>query len=258
MWVAYQPKLDMKTKRLCGAEALVRWTHPDRGNIRPDQFIPGAEKANRIDALTYFVLGQALADLRLTNDFDRDFSVSVNISARTLADLEFGDRVRLLLDRHHVAPKRLTLEITESFEISAIGDVIGVLTDLQRLGVIISIDDYGTKFSNLEYVRQLPASEIKIDQQFVRRMDTSHGDLVMVSSTIRMAHDLGLKVVAEGVEEPQVFTTLVEYGCDVIQGYIVGRPVPIDQLIRFLGNIERVRSRKSDATQQLRIASKVG
>lgn len=236
IWVAYQPKLDVKAKRLCGAEALVRWTHPERGFIPPDQFIPEAEAANRMEGLTAFVLERAIRDTASLDAIDPEFGVAVNLSVRMLGTPGFVGSVAGYLDWYKLAPHRLTLEITESAEIDFAGSALATLCALRDLGVKLSIDDYGTKYSTLDYVRQLPASEIKIDQRFIRSMHIDDGARIMAQSTIEMAHSLGLTVVAEGVELPVTMAALTDMGCDVLQGYLIGKPLTFDTMRGFLAN----------------------
>lgn len=245
IWVAYQPKMDLDGKQICGAEALVRWTHPERGAIRPDEFIPAVEEANRIEGLTYFVLETAIRDTCSLDRLAPGFTVAVNLSGRMLDAPGLSARVLELLGRYGLAPQRLTLELTESFQINADSGALVALKQLRAAGVAISIDDYGTKFSTLEYVRQLPATEIKIDQQFARNVHRDAQDAIMVGSTIKLAHDLGLKVVAEGVEEPHAYAKLAELGCDVVQGYIISKPQPIDEIKKLLGFIDTHQEPKS-------------
>lgn len=234
IWVAYQPKLDLHHKRLAGAEALVRWTHPDRGVISPDQFIPVAEQANRIAGLTFFVLETAIRDARRLEVIDARFTVAVNLSVRMLAQPDLPAEICALLAKHGVSPDRLTLEITESEPIDPQGVAIEALRALRATGIHISIDDYGTGFSTLDYVRQLPASEIKIDRRFVGNIHTDRNARILAQSTIEMAHSLGLSVVAEGVERPETVDALNELGCDIAQGFLIGRPIRFAELERFL------------------------
>jgi EAL domain-containing protein (putative c-di-GMP-specific phosphodiesterase class I)/CHASE2 domain-containing sensor protein len=234
IWVAYQPKLDLKAKRLTGAEALVRWSHPDRGLISPDQFIPVAEQANRIAGLTYFVLETAIRDARRMDAVDPGFTVAVNLSVRMLGHPDLPDQVKALLAKHGLDPGRLTLEITENEEIDPAGRDLRTLHALRALGVHLSIDDYGTKFSTLDYVRQLPASEIKIDQRFIATVHQDRSAWIMARSTVELAHSLGLTVVAEGVELPETMAALVEMNCDVAQGFLIGRPIRFAELKQFV------------------------
>lgn len=234
LWVAYQPKLDVRTMRVAGAEALVRWTHPERGLIQPDHFIPAAEQANRIAGITYFVLSTALADLKKLERVAPALTVAVNVSARMLAERNFPETVEDYLRRHDVPAHRLTMEVTETTELDRAGVHVSVLNDLRALGVRISIDDYGTKNSNLDYLRQLPASEIKIDQRFIRTLHEDENAQIMARSTIELAHSLGLLVVAEGVEHPDTLSALDRMGCDQLQGYLIAKPLRLPDLERFL------------------------
>lgn len=234
IWVAYQPKLDLKRKRLSGAEALVRWSHPERGLVGPDKFIPVAEAANRIAGLTFFVLETAIRDTAALAVGANYFGVAVNLSVRMLNLPHFVGEVEGLLAKYGLAPDRLTLEVTESAEIDFSGPALETLRALRDLGIKLSIDDYGTKYSTLDYVRQLPASEIKIDQRFIRAVHDDENVKIMVRSTIELAHSLGLIVVAEGVELPATMVALADMSCDVIQGYLIAKPLPLEALSRFV------------------------
>lgn len=245
IWVAYQAKLDLQRKRISGAEALVRWEHPERGPIRPDEFIPAAEQANRIEALTYYVLDRAVCDATTLLRYEPGFNIAVNLSVRMLALPDLVDRVKAILTRHRLAPRHLTLEVTEGFHLDLASGALDTLKALRDAGIVISIDDYGTKFSNIEYVRHLPAGEIKLDQQFVKSVHTDRNDAIVARSTIELAHRLGLRVVAEGVEAPEALNCLTEMGCDVAQGYLISRPVPLEDITRFLGAIDAIRTRCS-------------
>ncbi|SEN10163.1 diguanylate phosphodiesterase [Sphingomonas gellani] len=234
IWVAYQPKLDLRRNRLTGAEALVRWTHPDRGMIPPDRFIPAAEQANRIAGLTFFVLGTAIRDARRLDGLDSDFTIAVNLSVRMLVHPNLPEEIGALLASNGLPPERLTLEITESSEIDPDGPHLAVLRQLRSMGIHVSIDDYGTKFSTLDYVRMLPASEIKIDQRFIGSVHRDRSASIMARSTVELAHSLGMQVVAEGVEEAGTLAALSDMGCDVAQGYLIAKPMPFAALERFV------------------------
>ncbi len=231
IWVAYQPKLDLSEDRIVGAEALARWTHPERGEISPAQFIPAAEKGDRIEKLTAFVLEDAI---RAAAAINRDwvfFEIAVNISARLLTDHTIVELVARLLEQYRLPPQCLILEVTETAAIDDQDKSLETLHRLFELGVSLSIDDYGTGFSTLEYLRKIPAKEIKIDRSFVSLLDKSLSDRIMVNSTVQLAHSLGRKVVAEGVETAEVLQELSRMGCDLAQGYHIGRPVPLDTLL---------------------------
>jgi EAL domain-containing protein (putative c-di-GMP-specific phosphodiesterase class I)/CHASE2 domain-containing sensor protein len=231
IWVAYQPKLDLLADRVVGAEALARWAHPERGEISPGQFIPAAERGDRIEKLTQHVLEHAIRATALINRDIRPFEISVNLSARLLVDEKIIEVVSELLRRYGLPPERLILEVTETAAMDEAGRSLQTLESLASLGVGLSIDDYGTGFSTLEYLRRIPAKEIKIDRSFVSMLDKSQSDRIMVNSTIQLAHSLGRMVVAEGVETAEVLRELRRMGCDLAQGYHIGRPVSLDKLL---------------------------
>jgi len=232
VWVAYQPKLDIATNRIVGAEALARWTHPEKGPIAASEFVAAAEQHDRIGKLTDFVLEKAIGAVAEINKRDQDFEIAVNLSARLLSDKGFTLRVAALLARHSLEPHHLTLELTETAALADSGESLEMITRLRELGVRISIDDYGTGLSTLDYLKKIPANEIKIDQSFVKGMVDNRSDRLMVQSTIGLAHSLGRKVVAEGVEQHDVLDLLIEMGCDVAQGFAIGRPMSLESLVK--------------------------
>ena len=241
VWIAYQPKLDLKTRRTVGAEALARWTHPEKGPISPTEFVTAAEQSDRIEKLTDFVLDQAIGAAAELARKGYEFGIAVNLSARMLNDRQLPERVAAVLGRHGLPANKLTLELTETAAISGIGHGIDLLVRLRDLGVRIAIDDYGTGLSTLDYLKKMPASEIKIDQSFIKTMRDNRSDLIMVQSTIALAHSLGRTVVAEGVEDPHSLEQLRTMDCDIAQGFIVGRPMSFDEMFRRLKS-ERKRS----------------
>ena len=228
--VAYQPKLDIPSRRILGAEALARWTHPVKGPIAASEFVAAAEQHDRIGKLTDYVLEKAIAAAAAINKRGQDFDIAVNLSARLLTDKGFTLRVAALLARHGLEARRLTLELTETAALADNGESLEMITRLRDLDIRISIDDYGTGLSTLDYLKKIPANEIKIDQSFVKGMVDNRSDRLMVQSTIGLAHSLGRKVVAEGVEQREILDLLVEMGCDVAQGFAIGRPMSLDSL----------------------------
>ena len=234
VWVAYQPKLDLATRRIVGAEALARWTHPEKGPIAASEFVAAAEQHNRIGKLTDFVLAKAVSAAAQINKRSGDFDIAVNLSARLLTDKGFTLRLSALLARHALAPRHLTLELTETAALTGSGDGIEMITRLRDLGIRISIDDYGTGLSTLEYLKKIPANEIKIDQSFVKGMVDNRSDRLMVQSTIGLAHSLDRKVVAEGVEQRDILDLLITMGCDIAQGFAIGRPMSLESLTKRL------------------------
>jgi EAL domain-containing protein (putative c-di-GMP-specific phosphodiesterase class I)/CHASE2 domain-containing sensor protein len=232
VWVAYQPKLELATRRIIGAEALARWTHPEKGPIAASEFVAAAEQHNRIGKLTDFVLEKAVAAAAQMNKRGGDFDIAVNLSARLLTDKGFTLRLAALLARHGLAPQHLTLELTETAALAGSGEEFDMIALLRDLGVRISIDDYGTGLSTLDYLKKIPANELKIDQSFVKGIIDNRSDRLMVQSTISLAHSLGRKVVAEGVEQREILDALIEMDCDVAQGFAIGRPMSLDSLSR--------------------------
>lgn len=231
LWVAYQPKLDLASGAICGAEALVRWTHPEKGAISPSDFVLAAEQSDRIEKLTHFVLREAIRGAAAINRQGISCNMAVNLSTRLIGDRTLTPMVRALLTEHGLAPHLLTLEVTETAAVGTGGDDFETLRDLRDLGVQISIDDYGTGLSTLEYLKKIPATEIKIDRIFVAAVTRSPSDRLMVHSTIQLAHSLGKKVVAEGVEDTETLNALADMGCDYAQGFLIDRPMMLDQLI---------------------------
>ena len=241
VWVAYQPKLDLATKRIIGAEALARWTHPEKGPIAASEFVAAAEQHNRIGKLTDFVLEKAVAAAAQINKRGINFDMAVNLSARLLTDKGFTLRLSALLARHGLAPEHLTLELTETAALTGSGEGLDMISRLRDLGLNIAIDDYGTGLSTLDYLKKIPANEIKIDQSFVKGIVDNRSDRLMVQSTIGLAHSLGRKVVAEGVEHRDILDLLIEMSCDIAQGFAVGRPMSLESLTKRVAS-DRKRS----------------
>ena len=228
--VLYQPKLNLKSGQIDAVEALVRWNHPERGLLPPDCFIPLFEERNRIDDLTIAVLSKALADMRGWCEQGLTIGVAVNISAALLTSENFTNRALALVERSGAPTHRLTFEVTESAQFEDMDKAIAALERCRATGIGISMDDYGTGQSALNYLKLLPLSELKIDRMFVAQAHVDRGDAMLVRSTVQLAHELGLKVVAEGVEEAECLAFLRQIGCDYAQGYLVGRPLDPEAL----------------------------
>ncbi len=227
LWVAYQPKADIESGKIVGAEALIRWQHPQRGFIAPDHFIPTIEKVGRMADPTLFVLDQVLATLVAWGAQGRRHSVAINISPSLLGDTTFFKKASQRIADAGVDRSRLIFEITESAALADPDRSIAAMAAWRALGIGLSIDDYGTGQSTLTYLKRLPATEIKIDKSFVTDLTMNRNDQILVRSTIALAHDLGFKVVAEGVENAECLSLLASYGCDTAQGWHIGKPVPI-------------------------------
>ena len=248
--VYYQPKASLASGAVDGVEALVRWNHPERGLIPPNDFIPLAEKTGLIDRLTVYVMDAALRQCAEWRNLGLDLAVAVNLSARNIGDPQLPDTVAGLLSDHGIDPSRLVLELTESTLMEDPEGAKAVLARLHAMGVGLAIDDFGTGYSSLSYLSELPVTELKIDRSFVMSMATSDGDAFIVRSTIDLGRNLGLRVVAEGVETESVWNRLGELGCDVGQGYYLSRPVPATELTRWLVAMRSTEARDTaDAPQ---------
>ena len=230
----YQPKVDIRSGRTVGAEALVRWQHPIRGLLPPGQFIGPAEYTGLITPLTHWVLATALRHCQETRRLGLDMRISVNLSARTLHHAHLPAAVENLLKTVNVEPHRLILEITESAIVLDPARARETLEALHRMGVSLSIDDFGTGYTSLSSLTRLPVHEIKIDRSFVNGMLTNDNDATIVRTVVELGHNLGLKVVAEGVETKEMLDRLNAFGCDQAQGYFISQPQPCEQLRNWL------------------------
>jgi EAL domain-containing protein (putative c-di-GMP-specific phosphodiesterase class I) len=227
----YQPKISLPAGELIGVEALVRWQHPTRGLLGPDEFVPFAERTGAVADLTRWVVDRALAQCRAL-----DVPVAVNLAAANIVDLTLPSAIGAALERHGVPAGRLVCEISEHTVMADPVRASDVLGGLRELGVGLSLDDFGTGHSSLSYLKRLPLDEVKIDRSFVAGMAEDENDAVIVRSTIDLARNLGLRVVAEGVETAKIMDTLAELRCDVAQGYFISRPVEFQALsVSFLG-----------------------
>ncbi|HEX8430387.1 MAG TPA: EAL domain-containing protein [Longimicrobium sp.] len=233
--VHYQPVWDVEEGRVTAAEALVRWNHPQRGLIQPAAFLEVAEAVGLIAAIDVWVLRTACAELRRWHDAGHThLSVFVNLSARQFGRPDLLDEVRSALADAGVSPRRLELEITEGVAMRDAVVTEAVLRELKELGVRISIDDFGTGYSSFGYLRRFPLDTLKVDRTFVTDVDTDEGNAAIASAIIAMAHRLGLRAVAEGVERPGQMEFLREQGCDAVQGFLLSHPLPADEMDAFL------------------------
>ncbi|HEX9625946.1 MAG TPA: bifunctional diguanylate cyclase/phosphodiesterase [Acidiferrobacterales bacterium] len=230
----YQPKIDMRTRQAFGVEALLRWQHPKHGFIPPDEFIPLAEQGGLMRPITLWVINTALRQWHAWKQMGLDLQVAVNLSARNLQDATLPAEVSEMLIAWDAPPEVLELEITESATMAEPEHAMRILTELSRMRVGLSIDDFGTGHSSLAYLKSLPVNRIKVDKSFVLDMITDENDAIIVRATIDLAHNLGMRVTAEGVETQDVWDLLEILGCDVVQGYFTGRPQPSDQLVKSL------------------------
>ncbi|MDQ6648803.1 MAG: EAL domain-containing protein [Actinomycetota bacterium] len=232
--VYVQPKSSADGQSIVGAEALIRWIHPEQGMITPDSFIPVAERSGLIEPLTTFVLETAVRYAASWRSMGENIGIAVNLSPRSLLNPTIVDEVSSLLRRYQLPPELLTLEITESTVMSDPERAIEMLHELREIGTKLSLDDFGTGYSSLSYLRRLPVTEVKIDKSFVGGMTTNAEQAVIVNSVIQLGHNLSLDVVAEGVEDEATWVRLHEMGCTVIQGYYLARPMPIQEFPSWL------------------------
>ena len=232
----YQPKIDLKNGSIAGLEVLTRWRHPEHGLIAPDEFIPVAERTGLIIPLTLWVLHRSLVQCRSWNDLGFDISLAVNLSMWNLDALELPEQIDGLLKSVGISPDRLELEITESAIMDDPQRAMRTLNAIRNLGVRFTIDDFGTGYSSLAHLKKLPVASIKIDKSFVQTMESDKDDAVIVRSIIDLGHNLGLKVIAEGVETRRAKEMLTAFECDEAQGYYFSHPVPPSEMTRLLYN----------------------
>jgi EAL domain-containing protein (putative c-di-GMP-specific phosphodiesterase class I) len=235
----YQPQIDIPSCNLIGLEALVRWMHPKRGLIFPDQFIGRFEEVGLIHQLGWAVVNRGLSEIAQFADA-RGIApaLSLNASASSLKDLTYPDKMASLIAAHGIAPEKIVLEITESALIQDLTRTLDVLARLRMKQVQLSIDDFGTGYSMMQQLRNVPATELKIDKSFVQNMHDSPSDRVVVRKTIEIGHELGMKVVAEGVETQEQLDFLRANGCDTAQGYLFSRPLPPKELLSWLATYQ--------------------
>ncbi|HEY1805958.1 MAG TPA: EAL domain-containing response regulator [Terracidiphilus sp.] len=233
----YQPQVDIASGKVVGVEALARWLHPELGLIFPEDFIPRLEELGLIDQLGWIVARRGLVDLNRFKDRSGVAPrLAFNVSVSSLTDLRFPDSMSALIAGHGVAPDNINLEITESGLIKELARTLDVLARLRIKRVNLSIDDFGTGYSMMQQLRNIPATELKIDRSFVMNMMGSDRDRVMVQKTIEIGHELEMKVVAEGVETAEQLELLRLSGCDGAQGYLFSHPLPADELVHWLSS----------------------
>jgi diguanylate cyclase len=251
--VHYQPKISISTGEVIGAEALVRWQHPTRGLVYPDAFIPVAEHTGLIGPLTQYVLALAVTQARTWLDAGQPLPIAVNLSARNLLDDRLPDQIAALLTENRVPASLLKLEVTESAIMTDPGRAGRLLRRLANLGIAISIDDFGAGYTSLGQLKTLPVTELKVDRSFVTTMTEDPSDDLIVHSVVDLGHNLGLTIVAEGVETPGALSRLAGFGCDVAQGYHWSRPIPIAEFDAWRENHEPAIA-ASDMRDQAKLA----
>jgi diguanylate cyclase (GGDEF)-like protein len=236
LWVAYQPMIDATSRRVSGFEGLVRWQHPDLGPLSPADFIPLAEMGQGIRHISRFVLNQCLAQIARWRKTNTELHVAVNLSARVLLDQGLPAQIEQLLTHYEVPGSALVLELTESTLLSDPVRAIKVINQLAELGVGVEVDDFGTGYSSLAYLKSLPIQALKIDKSFIDDLLVDSQDKVIVESTITMAHNLGLKTVAEGVESEAAVQELVRLGIDSLQGYYYSKPLEASAMTQWMAD----------------------
>ena len=234
--VYYQPVVDMKTRQVKGVEALARWGHPSRGVLAPDVFLDQINSEGLMQALTEVVVDTSIQQAAEWRKAGEDFSLSINVTASTLLDLALPDRIVEICKKFDVPPGKLILEVTETEAMRDVTRTMDVLLRMRIRNIGVSIDDFGTGHSSLRELQRMPFSEMKIDKSFVMDMVENKDCAVIVNSIIDLAHNLGLKIIAEGVENVDVWKRLADKGCDYVQGYLVGRPMPATELAAWLKN----------------------
>jgi diguanylate cyclase (GGDEF)-like protein len=243
----YQPKVELPSGRVKGVEALVRWQHPRGGLLAPDEFIPLLEQSSLLRPVTFYLLEMALHDCGAWRAQGLDLNVAVNLSMRNLLDARLPAELSSLIRKLGLTPSSLELEITESMIMSDSERIMRVCTLLRRHGFTLTVDDFGTGYSSLAYLKRLPVSALKVDKSFVTAMDAGDADsTTIVRSTVDLAHNLGLAVVAEGVETEAAYNKLTSLGCDQAQGYFIGRPMPQDRLLSWLQEAGRPARRSGE------------
>ncbi len=229
-----QPQINLQSGTLTGVEMLVRWTHPEQGAIAPACFVPMAEKTGLIDELTSFVISESLRHAGAWRAEGHDLRVSINMSPLTLTDIELPEKLDDLARANNVDPENLVIEVTETALAQNIVRYLDILTRLRLKGFRLSIDDFGTGYSTIGQLLRAPFNELKIDRSFVKNIHEKKENRVIVSSSIKMAHDLGLSVIAEGIETQEDWNFLVDHGCDDGQGFLMARPMPTTDLVTWI------------------------
>jgi EAL domain-containing protein (putative c-di-GMP-specific phosphodiesterase class I) len=229
----FQPKVEITTGRITGAEALARWIHPVHGVVAPYAFINPLEQAGKIDELTFIMLGKSATACSLLHEKGHAITVSVNLSLSSLADTTLADRITRMVRNAGIGPEQIVLEITESAAMTEVAPALENLARLRMHGFGLSIDDYGTGYSSMQQLTRIAFSELKIDQSFVKDFAAKQSLRIVVESSIEMAHKLGVKSVAEGVETQQDFDMLKNMGCDTAQGYFIAKPMNLDSFLGF-------------------------
>ena len=235
----YQPKVSLLTGKVCGAEALIRWVRPGAGLVMPGEFIPLAEASGAISKLSLAMFPALIADLVIMQDINPELMVSFNLTAQDFESDAMVNCLREAIASYQIEPRNLQAELTETSLIQSSGQVREHIQAVVDMGVSLAMDDYGTGYSSIDVLSQWPFSVVKIDQGLIRRMVTSEKSTTIVQASIRMAHQLGIKIVAEGIESAGVYDFLLNTGCTEAQGYWLGRPMPLAEFLAYLRQDQR-------------------
>jgi EAL domain-containing protein (putative c-di-GMP-specific phosphodiesterase class I) len=231
----FQPQMDSASGRICGAEALIRWNHPETGRISPTEFIPVAEETGLIIPIGEWVLRTTCRKIAAWRQQGmQPFPVAINLSLRQLLQPNFAQLVTSMMTEYSLLPNELELEFTESIMLSEAQIALDFMIDMRNLGIRLSIDDFGTGYSSLSFLNKMPVHKLKIDQSFIREIQTDQNDGAIVRSIIDLGHHFNLSVIAEGVETPEQMDYVKSLGCDEIQGYLFSRPLPDDEFEKFV------------------------
>jgi len=230
----YQPQVETKTRKIIASEALVRWRHKEYGLVPPIRFIPLAEETSLIQPLGHYVLEQAIKQTKIWNDQGYDLSVGINLSARQFIQADLVEQIKQLIQKYELKPGNIDLEITETIAMQDAENSINKMYHLKELGVKLSMDDFGTGYSSLSYLHRFPLDILKIDRSFVKDIVGNSEDGAIARAVIAMSHSLNLRVIAEGIETEEQYQFLTDHGCEVIQGYLISKPVPASEFERLL------------------------
>ncbi|WP_198555652.1 GGDEF/EAL domain-containing response regulator [Colwellia sp. 75C3] len=229
----YQPQINMETQCIHGAEALIRWLHPEFGIVPPDKFIALAERTGLIEQVTEVVIQSAISQSVQWQNVDKAIRLSINISAQNINSLKLPEQLKMLVKQYELDPSLIVLELTESTLMDSEVTSLDILTRLRLKGFQLSIDDFGTGYSSLSQLHKIPFTELKIDQSFVANMKKEHESKAIVETCIMLAHKLNMEVVAEGVEDKQTWDLLLAEGCDIAQGYYIAKPMPVNEFDKW-------------------------
>jgi predicted signal transduction protein with EAL and GGDEF domain len=249
-----QPKIDLGTGHVIGAEALIRWNHPKKGLIYPDSFIPFAEQSGNINKISMWMLAEVA---RFSGEWQHEHHlpapvIAINLSARDLVDQLLPQKIKEMLTANKLSNHAISLEITESSIMDDPKRALNTLNVLSEMGLKLSIDDFGTGYSSLSYLKNLPVNELKIDKSFVMNMENDKADVNIIRSTVDLGHNLGLKVVAEGIENQNVWTALESLGCDFGQGYFISKPMPANQFTQWLESWTATNKKSKDLYKKMK------